>query len=419
MNLSVSTSSFGYHMALVSDDGSLYTWGRNNHGQLGLGDRDNRHTPQKVTLPLSLLGGTNATTRIASVTCGHEHTHVILSSGHFLSCGRNFRGQLGFGQVSDDKPLFQLAPGEKVKKIECGLSFSVALTVSSKLLAWGQTGVYGLPRQVTEDEMVLPREITNISEPVLDFASGAYHVIFMTASGLYAIGDNDRGQLGLGHKKTQLTPVRISVNWIPKQISCGFQHSMVLSTDGNVYTCGLNTWGQLGHPGEAFSFQPVTAMNEGPGGPKPKTISAAALHGLVMMDDGSLRSWGWNDDGQLGIGLVKSDQFLPRTVSTDYTKVFRKGEHVYSIGCGYAHSFFLTNYGRLFVWGYGGFGTSGLGIDTNVSKPELLDSWKFALPNNYFWNKIFQWVFLGVYDENSSFYRLPVEIIFAMVGTQS
>ncbi|TYZ61267.1 hypothetical protein PybrP1_009568 [[Pythium] brassicae (nom. inval.)] len=89
-----------YHTVVVTDKGKLITWGRNDYGQLGIGSKDHKNTPQCVPLPLS--------TKIKSTSCGCYHTLILLASGRVMVFGRNNKGQLGAGArtlPSADLPL--------------------------------------------------------------------------------------------------------------------------------------------------------------------------------------------------------------------------------------------------------------------------------------------------------------------------
>ncbi len=74
----------------MTTDGKLYSWGRNDQGQLGLGYDPNGNLPEKINL-----------TNILSISCGCHHTIAATTDGKFYSWGKNDEGQLGLGDNND------------------------------------------------------------------------------------------------------------------------------------------------------------------------------------------------------------------------------------------------------------------------------------------------------------------------------
>src|SRR5579863_63472 len=104
----------------------IYSLGRNNYGQLGLGDYIDRTTPQKITFDFKSI--------IISVACGHAHTLVITKFGEIYGWGCNCDGQLGLGDTIDRIVPHKL-PIEDVKSVSCGRYYTTILTEQGELFS--------------------------------------------------------------------------------------------------------------------------------------------------------------------------------------------------------------------------------------------------------------------------------------------
>jgi alpha-tubulin suppressor-like RCC1 family protein len=135
------------------------------------------------------------------------------------------------------------------------------------------------------------------------------------------------------------------------------------------------------------------------------------------MEDGSVWGWGGADDGQIGTGTIL-DIAAPAKVKLP-PEISEK--RIVNIGCGFTHSFFLTEDGELFLFGCNSEGqiSGEKGLPSKNDIPiRILADLKFALPrgaNESKW-KILKWLFLGKICQNSGFSVFPVEVIFHFTG---
>jgi RCC1 and BTB domain-containing protein len=123
-------SACGFHTAVVTDSAELWTWGEGKFGRLGHGSERNCHTPQVVE---AMQGK-----KPRQVSCGGFHTAVVTEDGRLYTFGGGEHGQLGHNdRVNKLKPtLVQALDGTFVSQITCGWSHSVALTAKGRVYTW-------------------------------------------------------------------------------------------------------------------------------------------------------------------------------------------------------------------------------------------------------------------------------------------
>ena len=150
--------SCGYqHTAAIRNDGTLWTWGWNNSGQLGDNTNIRRSTPRQIS------AGANGITGWKQVSCGFDHTAAIRENGTLWSWGENADGQLGINQVfSKSTPVQEFTSSTNWKKVSCGEFATISTKTDGTLWVWGSTLFGRLGDNVS---------IPNISVPRQDFTS--------------------------------------------------------------------------------------------------------------------------------------------------------------------------------------------------------------------------------------------------------
>ena len=281
---------------------ALWVWGDNNFGQLGVNDTTTRSTP--VT---TLLGGTNW----KSIACGSNHTVALKTDGTLWSWGVNNFGQLGVNNTGNRfTPVTTLLGGTNWKSIACGFSYTVALKTDGTLWSWGsnsygQLGINNTTIRSTPVTTLLGG--TNWKS----IAGGANHTVALKTDGtLWNWGFNSYGQLGINNSITRSTPVTTllgGTNW--KSIDCGYFHTVALKTDGTLWSWGANNFGQLGVNNTTNISTPVTTLL---GGTDWKSIAGGGRYTVALKTNGTLWSWGRNDFGALGINDT-TDRSTPVT----------------------------------------------------------------------------------------------------------
>ncbi|NWW09868.1 RPGR regulator, partial [Oreocharis arfaki] len=180
-------------------------------------------------------------------------------------------------------------------------------------------------------------------KPVL-LSCGDEHTAIITGKGkLYMFGSNDWGQLGLGSKNTVSKPtcVKALKPEKPKLAVCGRNHTLVYTEKGNVYAAGGNSEGQLGlgDTEERTTFHLISFFTNQH---KIKQLSAGSYTSAAVTEDGQLFVWGDNSEGQIGLANEASVS-IPCKVDI--------GKPVSAVSCGYYHSALITGDGELYTFG--------------------------------------------------------------------
>jgi alpha-tubulin suppressor-like RCC1 family protein len=312
-----------FHTIALKTDGTLWTWGRNSYGQLGVNNTTNRNTP--VT---TLLGGTNW----KSIACGTFRTIALKTDGTLWTWGRNDYGQLGVNDLTTrDTPVTTLLGGTNWKSIACGYYHTIALKTDGTLWSWGLNilGALGV------------NDTTQRSTPVTtllggtnwkSIAGGSDHTVALKTDGtLWSWGYNNFGQLGVNDTTTRSTPVTTllgGTNW--KSITGGLNYTIALKTDGTLWSWGRNSYGQLGVNNTTTRSTPVTTLL---GGNNWKSIAGGNRHIIALKSDGTLWSWGRNSYGQLGVNNT-TDRSTPVTTllgGTNWKSIANGGYHTIAI----------------------------------------------------------------------------------------
>ncbi|KAF7666962.1 hypothetical protein LDENG_00085520 [Lucifuga dentata] len=198
----------------------------------------------------------------------------------------------------------------------------------------------------------------------LSYGSGP-HILLATEDGdLFAWGHNGYSQLGNGTTNQGVSHVLLSANLLNKkvtEVACGSHHSMALTHSGEVYAWGYNNCGQVGSGSTANQ-------------PTPRRVSSCLQNklavgivcgqtsSLAVVDNGEVYGWGYNGNGQLGLGN-NGNQLTPCHL------VALQGSCVQQIVSGYAHSLALTDEGLLYAWGANTYGQLGTGSKSNQLSP--------------------------------------------------
>jgi alpha-tubulin suppressor-like RCC1 family protein len=248
-----------YHTAAVKTDGTLWLWGRNNFGQLGInssGDANPRSSPVQ-TLP----GGSNW----KLVSCGVNHTSAVKTDGTLWLWGWNYAGQLGDGTPTDkSSPVQTISQGNNWKNVGCGVNHTSAVKTDGTLWLWGWN-VSGPLGDGTETYRSSPVQTVAGGTNWKQSAAGYYHTLAIKTDGtLWTWGLNTGGVLGTGDINSRSSPAQTisgGSNW--KQVTCTYYGSAAIKTDGTLWLWGLNTAGLLGDNTIIHRSSPVQTITGG------------------------------------------------------------------------------------------------------------------------------------------------------------
>ncbi|KAF9038676.1 regulator of chromosome condensation 1/beta-lactamase-inhibitor protein II [Panaeolus papilionaceus] len=167
--------------------------------------------------------------------------------------------------------------------------------------------------------------------------------------------------------------------------ACGRNHTVLVGSDGTIWTAGANSVGQCGHSicPEVSSFRAINVMH---GGQKEQVIKASAgiTFSIVLTASGKVFSFGSAEKGQLGNGTTGERITTGNKTSFDIetVPVYIKeldGKKIVDIASGQQHTIALEDSGQVWVWGYNGYCRLGLGNQVDVLKPKSVP--QFSGPN--------------------------------------
>ncbi|XP_011505541.1 PREDICTED: probable E3 ubiquitin-protein ligase HERC4 [Ceratosolen solmsi marchali] len=341
----------------------MYCWGSTVHGELGLGgiEDENILLPRELDFQKAL--------QVKQIACGENHTIIITEDGQIYSCGNNDSGQLGH-----EKPTkrLQLLPGLDAftfKQAACGGSHSVAVNNWGQLFCWGNNSVGQLGLDTSLAIVQMPRMVKSLATNiVVQIACGQKHSLALTNNGeLYSWGSNSNGQLGHGQQLTMQAKPKLITGLIAVPIAfiaCGGYHSIVVSKSGAVFGWGKNTFGQLGMNDFTDKYVPYllkTLRNA-----RVKYVACGEEFTVFLTMDGGVFTCGAGMYGQLGHG-ANSNEILPRQI------IELMGSVVTQISCGKRHTLALVPLHRkIYAWGIGGSGQLGNKTARSVTTPQVV-----------------------------------------------
>ena len=341
------------HTFILKHDGSLYSCGAYGYGGLGLGDSTNRYTFTQVTK--------NINKDVKQIACGDYHTFILKKDGSIWSCGNNNKGQLGLGSsdtnTHDTFTKVTTNINNDVKQIVCGYQYTFILKNDGSIWACGYNDKGQLGLGNTTSKKSFTKVTTNINNDVKQVVCGYNHTYILKNDGtVWSCGYNKDGQLGLGTSDTNahstFTKVTTNISNV-KQIACGGYYTCILKNDGSLWVCGANDEGQLGlnDTTDRTTFTKVTT--------NVKQVACGYYHTFILKNDGSLWGCGNNERDQLGLNSTSS------YISSFTKVTENINNDVIQIACGYYHTFILKKNSSTWSCGYNIHGQIGLGDTTD------------------------------------------------------
>jgi alpha-tubulin suppressor-like RCC1 family protein len=285
----VSISGGYVHSLLLLENGDVYSFGLNSDGQLGHGYDDYR-----LLKPKKITSFSNA----RAIAAGTYHTLVLLENGDVYSFGDNSYGQLGLDDKFSQYLPEKITALQNVMAITAGECHTLVLLENGDVYSFGDNRKGQLGHGDEFRSYWLPEKITTLRN-AMAITAGSFHTLVLLENGdVYSFGHNSNGQLGHGDEDNRSLPTKITSLSNAKAIAAGGGHSLVLLKNGDVYSFGNNSYGQLGHGDKDNRSLPTKIKSLS----NVKAISAGSNHSLLLLENGDVYSFGHNSYGQLGHG---------------------------------------------------------------------------------------------------------------------
>jgi alpha-tubulin suppressor-like RCC1 family protein len=330
------------HAAAIRDDGTLWTWGKNNNGQLGLGTTTNMNVPTQVT---STPGPWRAVVAAGGGT--GAHTLALKADGTLWAFGLNSAGQLGLNDKINRNVPTPIIAGSAFEAIAAGRDYSVGMTHQGTIYSWGQ-GQLGSLGQGTFTSSLYPDLALEGGKLGAVIAGGDASAEIRAGGHLFTWGDNTWGQLGNGAPGGSRATPALGPGGGFVDVSAGASFMVGIRGDGTMWSWGRNQDGQLGQGTANTTPHPAPAMINGQS--DWLKVSACTSHAFAIKADGTLWAWGNNQGYALGDG-TQINRSAPVPIGA--------GHRWAAVACGAQHGMALTTDGYIFGWGDGTTGLLG------------------------------------------------------------
>lgn len=341
------------HTVALKTNGTVWAWGNNAYGQLGINSTVSQTVPVQV----------NALTNVLAIAAGQNHA-LAVSNGYVWAWGYNGYGQIGINS-SGNNQLVPVKVNGLANATAVAAGFNHSLAVSNGYVwAWGVNS-YGQLGDNSQTSRLTPVPVPGVSN-IIAVIAGENHSVALRADGtVWAWGYNGYGQLGDTTTTMRTTAVPVNGLSAVVQIGVGQNHTIALRSDGTVWAWGYNANGQLGDGTATQRNSPVKVI----GLTGVTNIAGGNSHVLAFKSDGSVWAWAYGGYGELGGGDTPGNQLAPKEVvglSRDNFSVTPGVTGVAGVGAGWNSSFVWKLDGTVWVWGRND--NNQLGDGTTISR---------------------------------------------------
>ena len=353
-----------FSLSFFSVNNGLWAWGNNNFGQLGINNQTNYSSPITV----------GAESYWTQVSCGYKYTLSIQNNGTLWAWGDDGGyGALGLNTTTTYSSPVQVGTLSLWESIFCkaGGSSTFAIQNNGTLWAWGDNnyGQLGLGDTINRSS---PTQVGDLNTWTT-VANGSNYTLAIQNNGtLWGWGLNNFGQLGNNSNSTQSSPVQIGTLSIWASVSAEGSaaltgSSLAIQSNGTLWSWGRNASGQLGLNTNSTYSSPVQV------GTLSDWAQVLVYNNVIARKtNGTLWAWGANSQGQLGLNTTVG---VSSPVQVGSLSSWAQISNSFNTSCG------IQNNGTLWAWGNNNFGQLGIDTTTNYSSPVqvgTLNNWNFV-----------------------------------------
>ena len=332
------------------------------------------------------------------VSAGYSHTCAVLVNGSVKCWGSGRYGRLGYGddsnrgavpgQMGDNLPVVDVGANRTVVQTYTGEERTCVLLDDGAIKCWGLTYGYGgdaiRGNEPAEMGDALPSVDIGTGRKAVQLSTGREHTCaVLDDASIKCWGMGERGRLGYGNEDNRgrgtgemgnnLPSVNLGTNLRAVHVTAGFQHTCAILDDGSVKCWGYGGDGRLGYgnsntrgsgPGHMGNNLPFVDLGTGRTAVQ---ISAGETHTCALLDNASIKCWGDGDFGQLGYGDPGYRGGGTGEMGDDLLAVdLGTGRTALQVEAGEFHTCALLDDGTIKCWGQNGYtGRLGLGDENN------------------------------------------------------
>ncbi|MBN2503832.1 MAG: InlB B-repeat-containing protein, partial [Bacilli bacterium] len=339
-----------YHVSLLTSEGRMLTWGRNNFYQLGTMTTTDSMVPVDVTANMGVSDGDG----IRQVVNTNYSSFVVTHNDHLIRFGNNQVGILGDGTTTTRSIPAQMS----LVTWKCYELYR--LEFADVLPTITDPGKYENTFDGWFENTGLTTPFTTTNMPAADFAIYAKWIPNQYSISFETNGGNAITAITLDYDSTINLPADPTkqgytfAGWFTDAaLSTPFTLPLMPEYDFTLYAgWTINVYNITYY----YDLEPIQYIQ----------VSNGGLHTIALTANGQVFTWGWNYYGQLGDGTTSSKQ-IPVDITANF--YLNEGEKIINVYALYTHSVALTDSGRVFTWGYNTQGQLGDGTTTNRSLP--------------------------------------------------